>query len=71
MKTTAVRLYGIDDLRLETFDLPQMKEDEILVKVSFSHQAENVNTLFELQCTLQVLRFTNGEYSKKHSCFIM
>jgi len=33
MKTTAVRLYGIDDLRLETFDLPALKSDEILVKV--------------------------------------
>jgi threonine dehydrogenase-like Zn-dependent dehydrogenase len=33
MKTTAVRLYGKNDLRLETFDLPPIKEDEILAKV--------------------------------------
>ncbi len=33
MKTTAVRLYGAGDLRLETFELPEMKEDEILVEV--------------------------------------
>lgn len=33
MKTRAVRMYGMDDLRLETFELPEMKEDEILVKV--------------------------------------
>lgn len=33
MKTRAVRLYGADDLRLETFDLPEIKSDEILVKV--------------------------------------
>jgi threonine dehydrogenase-like Zn-dependent dehydrogenase len=33
MKTTAVRLYGKSDLRLETFELPAIKEDEILVKV--------------------------------------
>ncbi len=33
MKTKAVRLYGVEDLRLEEFDLPQMKEDEILAKV--------------------------------------
>ena len=33
MKTKAVRLYGINDLRLEEFDLPQIKDDEILVKV--------------------------------------
>lgn len=33
MKTKAVRLYGEMDLRLEEFDLPEMKEDEILAKV--------------------------------------
>jgi len=33
MKTRAVRMYGQDDLRLEEFDLPEIKEDEILVKV--------------------------------------
>ncbi len=33
MKTRAVRLYGKDDLRLEEFDLPQIKENEILAKV--------------------------------------
>lgn len=33
MKTKAVRMYGLDDLRLEEFELPQIKEDEILVSV--------------------------------------
>ena len=33
MKTRAVRLYGKNDLRLEEFDLPQIKDDEILAKV--------------------------------------
>ena len=33
MKTTAVRLYGENDLRLESFELPQIKDDEILAKV--------------------------------------
>jgi threonine dehydrogenase-like Zn-dependent dehydrogenase len=33
MKTTAVRLYGQDDLRLEAFELPPLREDEILAKV--------------------------------------
>lgn len=33
MKTTAVRLYGKKDLRLEEFELPAIKEDEILAKV--------------------------------------
>jgi len=33
MKTKALRLYGKMDLRLEEFELPPLKEDEILVKV--------------------------------------
>ncbi|MDD4415573.1 MAG: zinc-binding dehydrogenase [Proteiniphilum sp.] len=33
MKTRAVRLYGKKDLRLEEFDLPPVREDEILAKV--------------------------------------
>lgn len=33
MKTKAIRLYGKNDLRLEEFDLPQIKDDEILAKV--------------------------------------
>lgn len=33
MKTNAVRLYGKKDLRLETFELPPIKDDEILAKV--------------------------------------
>jgi threonine dehydrogenase-like Zn-dependent dehydrogenase len=33
MKTKAVRIYGKKDLRLEEFELPEMKEDEILATV--------------------------------------
>ncbi len=33
MKTKAVRIHGKDDLRLEEFDLPEMKDDEILAEV--------------------------------------
>ena len=33
MKTLAVRLYGKDDLRLEEFELPALKEEEILAQV--------------------------------------
>lgn len=33
MNTKAVRLYGANDLRLEEFALPGIKEDEILVKI--------------------------------------
>jgi len=31
--TTAVRIYGRDDLRLETFELPEITDEEILCKV--------------------------------------
>jgi threonine dehydrogenase-like Zn-dependent dehydrogenase len=33
MKTKAVRIYGVNDLRLEEFDLPDIKDDEILARV--------------------------------------
>ena len=33
MKTKAVRMYGERDLRLEEFELPEIKDDEILVRV--------------------------------------
>lgn len=33
MKTQAVRLYGKDDLRLEEFELPEIKDDEILAHI--------------------------------------
>ena len=33
MKTKAVRLYGVNDLRLEEFSLPELGDDEILVKI--------------------------------------
>jgi threonine dehydrogenase-like Zn-dependent dehydrogenase len=33
MKTKAVRIYGKKDLRLEEFDLPELKDDEILASV--------------------------------------
>ena len=29
MNTKAVRIYGVKDLRLEEFELPTMKDDEI------------------------------------------
>ncbi|MBQ9787256.1 MAG: zinc-binding dehydrogenase [Lentisphaeria bacterium] len=34
MKTTAVRLYGKEDLRLETFELPEISDSEILAKIT-------------------------------------
>ncbi|RMD73569.1 MAG: L-sorbose 1-phosphate reductase [Lentisphaerae bacterium] len=33
MKTTALRIYGKMDLRLETFELPPLREDEILAEI--------------------------------------
>jgi len=33
MKTKAVRIYGKNDLRLEEFELPAIREDEILAKI--------------------------------------
>lgn len=33
MKTKAVRLYGANDLRIDEFELPKIKNDEILAKV--------------------------------------
>jgi len=33
MKTKAIRLYGINDLRLEEFELPEIRDDEILAIV--------------------------------------
>ena len=33
LKTKAVRIYGANDLRLEEFELPALRDDEILAKV--------------------------------------
>ena len=33
LKTKAVRIYGVSDLRLEEFDLPEMGDDEIQAKI--------------------------------------
>ena len=33
MKTTALRLYGAMDLRLESFELPEITADELLLRV--------------------------------------
>ena len=33
MKTTAIRMYGKEDLRMESFELPEIKDDEILAHI--------------------------------------
>lgn len=52
--TTALRLYGKRDLRLETFDLPEMRDDEILASV-----------VTDSLCLSSRKRLTSGENHKK------
>ena len=33
MKTKAIRLYGVNDIRLEEFELPEITDDEVLIRV--------------------------------------
>ena len=33
MKTTAVRIHGVKDLRVDSFELPEMQDDEILARI--------------------------------------
>ena len=33
MKTTAIRMYGKEDLRMESFELPEIADDEILAHI--------------------------------------
>lgn len=42
MKVKGVRLYGVKDIRLEEFEIPEIAEDEILLKIECT----------ELQCQL-------------------
>ena len=43
--TTAVRIHGVEDLRLETFDLPEIGEDEILAEVTSDSICMSTNKL--------------------------
>ena len=43
MLTKAVRLHGKNDLRLDTFELPEIQDDEILVKVTEIDQQGRIN----------------------------
>ena len=51
MKARAVRLHAANDLRLDTFELPEIRDDEILVKVKKAH---NVPDHFELVSTISM-----------------
>ena len=33
MKIKGVRLYGVKDIRLEEFEIPEITEDEVLLKI--------------------------------------
>ena len=41
MKTKAVRLYGKNDLRLEEFELPAIKEDRKSTRLNSSHSTSS------------------------------
>ena len=44
MQVKGVRLYAKDDIRLEEFELPEIKDDEILGKVMSDSYMENGKT---------------------------
>ena len=46
MKVSAVRLHGANDLRMDEFELPEIKEDEILVKVVSDSVCIPINVRF-------------------------
>ena len=46
MKTTAVRLYGACDMRLESFELPQIGEREVLLRVVSDSLCASILFLF-------------------------
>ena len=41
MKVKGVRLYGVKDIRLEEFEIPEIAEDEILLKIECNGIAVN------------------------------
>ena len=59
MKTKAVRLYGKEDLRLEEFELPEMKDDEILAKVVSDSICMSSYNLLTTALTIREFRMTS------------
>lgn len=49
MKVKGVRLYGVKDIRLEEFEIPEIAEDEILLKA----ELQEVLTKQPLQYQIQ------------------
>lgn len=57
MKTKAVRMYGTRDLRLEEFELPEIKDDEILAKIiTDSICMSTINSLNRARTTNELRR---------------
>ena len=54
MKVKGVRLYGVKDIRLEEFEIPEIAEDEILLKIECNGIA--VSTLKEITLAQRHLR---------------
>lgn len=66
MKVKGVRLYGKDDIRLEEFELPEIKDDEILVKVmsdsicmSTWKMVKQEQTIRECRQMLRIIRLSS------------
>ena len=64
MKVKGVRLYGVKDIRLEEFEIPEIAEDEILLKIECNGIA--VSTLKEI--TLATDGNLGGQLSKLEEC---
>ena len=47
MKTTALRIYGKEDLRLESFELPPCGDDGIIAEVNAVTDYNDVKTMSE------------------------
>ena len=54
MKVKGVRLYGVKDIRLEEFEIPEIAKDEILLKIECNGIV--VSTLKEITLAQRHLR---------------
>lgn len=66
MKTKAVRMYGTRDLRLEEFELPEIKDDEILAKIiTDSICMSTINSLNRARTTNELRRTSTPTRSSR------
>ena len=66
MKVKGVRLYGVKDIRLEEFEIPEIAEDEILLKIECNGIA--VSTFKKRSHWHRDILRVPKEYLKKESC---